>query len=274
MLFLSNSQRHHTGDVTQNSKMTKQFYFLILITLLILSCNSGDHQNKNIDQDMFLLNELETISSKSQWKYLDIKLASSQYPERYFQVFKHSEIIKRKVNLLDSLIQIDNKNEFESEFDLLKKEINNSKLYRGSLIFDYMKNRFHFLNTPDFSNPAILRWHLINLGYELQEYLAETLNDNFYIFSSVSPITIDDSLIYLASTDTNRSQNIKIWDINKSKKYAIEKPDDSLILEVKIEDGVGKISGKQLAQFPNGYQGFFVVKNKRGDGGYYWFKNK
>ncbi|MDC7242665.1 MAG: hypothetical protein PQJ44_01485, partial [Sphaerochaetaceae bacterium] len=166
------------------------------------------------------------------------------------------------------------KSQFKEEFKNLKSIISKSKYYRGSWIFDLMKFRFQYIDNPDFSNPLKLKWQISSLENDLQEYLNKSLNDNYTVFTDVRPIVLNDSLIYMTSRDSNIHQEIHIWDISKSEKLFYENPKDNSIKKVKMINGIGKLTNKQVTEFPNGYQGFFKVETKRGDGNSYWFSNK
>lgn len=239
----------------------------IAIIACLFSCSNNEKIPNYIDKEITLLKDKTILA------VVEIREQAKRYPERYSHIHNHSNAINDAVLVLDSLIKKDLKVEYVKEFSNLKERISKSKLYRGSWIFDLMKTRFHHLENPDLVDKAQLNWHLINFEYELQNYLLISLNDDYLIFTNVWPFVVEDSIILMTSNDTNLIQNIHIWDIEKSENLYHENKDDDNISQIEITNGKGKISPNQLLKYPNGYQGFFKIETKRGDGNYYWFSN-
>ena len=229
-------------------------------------CPTVHTQNVN-----FLKSELEFIRKKSDLTLSEIKFKGNQFPHRYEKTIAHSSELREDFNDLAELVTDNKANELKVKLKSIRKMLGKSKLYQGSAIFETIERRFSELNNGEIEKPNELMWNLINLEFELQSYLYQHLNDGCISLSSVKPLVVNDTLIYLTSDDSTSYQRVFIWDINKPDTMFY---DESKLTELKLKDGIGFIDSETLKGFPNGFQGILKVGTNRGDIQYYPFENK
>lgn len=239
--------------------------FFTLIAVFAISCSDQNKKAELFDH------EINMIKKKTELVISDIKLKGNQFPNRYLKIRSHSAALNNSIDALKSILSKKNEKEYRRKIKSLKKVITESNLYRGSAIFDLIDERFNFLNQEKINDYKVIKWNLLNLEYELQNYLYKHLHDDYLTFKTVNPIIVDDSFIYLVSTDSTVYQKIMIWDINKADTLFYNK---NKVTEINLKNGRGLIDESIQKKFPEGFQGVFKVGTNRGDINYYHFKSK